>query len=607
MATTSKVELIISAKDEFSQTTNKFAGSLTGAVVAGNLLTNVILKGTEAIAGFVDGMADFAKQGISTAAQLETNRQGFLSILGSAEKADEAIAMIKRDAASTPFEIPGLIAANQGLTAITKDAGRSERFVLNIGKALAYMGKGQPELDRIALNLQQIGATGRATMIDIKQFGIAGIPIFEMLQKETGLTGDAFDKFISDGNVSFEQLEELFNKAGEGSGKFANAFRDQAGTFNQLLSNMKDNVNIFASDFVKSIGLFDVAKGAISIFNEFMSAFSTAFLAQGDGLAVAFENLSGSVKHFFSQAAGGKSLADIAGEIALRFSQAFIAVQYFTTGFVEGLTEKLPDIKIQWQDLIKQVERLAGLLGISLPDSSEESQTKLIDTSTEVGKLAGKATGGGIAGLVNIVEEFMKSISKEDIKNFKETLANTKTVVKGLAEFMTTLDEKTEGAVDTFRDLKKTLSDISNIMRNWSPSGFIGKNIGQLINWIGANNSKFTAKSTLPGMGGGAHGGVAVPRFDAGGIVPGVQTTGDNMLARLNSGEAVMPKDKFNKLVAMIDSGGIGGSVNFNVNIPLFMGDAGSKRAVAEEIFKEIERISIAKGVSLNKLSLLGT
>ena len=93
-----------------------------------------------------------------------------------------------------------------------EDGNKSVDVLLDIGEALAAMGKGQAELDRIIVNLQQVGAIGYASMVDIKQFAYAGIPIFEMLQKQTGLAGDALADFISDGGVSFELLTEMFDK-----------------------------------------------------------------------------------------------------------------------------------------------------------------------------------------------------------------------------------------------------------------------------------------------------------------------------------------------------------------------------------------------------------
>lgn len=227
-----------------------FAGALTAVGVAGL-----------AAVGF----------GIKMAADLETMTQGFVTLLGSTEKANEAIKMIQKDAASTPFEMAGLVKANQLLTSVTKDANRSEAMLLNVGKALTAMGKGNEELDRIIVNLQLIGAVGKASMIDIKQFAFAGIPIFEMLKEHTGKTGDAINDMISNGEVSFEMLEEMFNKAGTGAGRFARAFELQGGTFNQLMSNFKDNIAITMGALVKELGIFDAVKGALSDLVEAMS------------------------------------------------------------------------------------------------------------------------------------------------------------------------------------------------------------------------------------------------------------------------------------------------------------------------------------------------
>jgi tape measure domain-containing protein len=218
------------------------------------------------------GMTALATAGLKTAGDLEAQRQGFIALLGSTEAADEAIRMIKRDAAATPFELPGLIEANKLLTTVTEDAPRSERFLLNIGKALATAGKGQAELDRIIVNLQQIGAVGKASMIDIKQFAFAGIPIFKMLEEEFGVTGEALEDMISGGEVSFEKLEQMFNSAGEEGGKFAKGFEAQAGTFNQLWSNLKDTYVITMDEIVRKTGLFDIVKKTLGTLINFIDA-----------------------------------------------------------------------------------------------------------------------------------------------------------------------------------------------------------------------------------------------------------------------------------------------------------------------------------------------
>lgn len=258
------IDIIIKAKDMasdvidgVSKSTSKLKASFAEAVAA----SQKAALGLTAVAAAGAGLVGF---GAKIAGNLESARQGFITLLGSAEKADAAIALVKKDAAATPFELPGLIQANQLLTSVTKDAGKSETLLMNVGKALAAMGKGQPELDRIIVNLQQIGATGRATLMDVRQFAFAGIPIFEMLSQATGKTGTALEDMISNGEVTFEMLTNMFNEAGGAGGRFEKAFINQAGTFNQLMSNMKDTISITAAEIVTSTGIFEGLKKAVA-------------------------------------------------------------------------------------------------------------------------------------------------------------------------------------------------------------------------------------------------------------------------------------------------------------------------------------------------------
>lgn len=222
----------------------------------------------------------FVGYGAKVAGDLEASRAGFITLLGSATEADKILAQIKKDAASTPFELPGLIQANQLLTSVTKDGMRSEAMLMNVGKALAAMGKGQPELDRIIVNLQQIGAVGKASLMDVRQFAFAGIPIFEMLSKATGKTGEDLETFISEGNVTFGLLEQMFAQAGGAGGQFEKAFANQAGGFNQTLANLKDNITVSMADIVQSSGAFDMIKNAMKGVSDWISA-NSANIASG--------------------------------------------------------------------------------------------------------------------------------------------------------------------------------------------------------------------------------------------------------------------------------------------------------------------------------------
>lgn len=258
----STLEILIKLRDETRSGLGAVESKLSGL---GTTLGGVATK----LGGFAASMvAAGAILGVKTASEIETARAGLITLLGSADEADKTIARLKDAAMRTPFEFTGLAQATQMLTSVTKDGQKSIDIIMDIGEALAAMGKGQPELDRIIVNLQQVGAIGYASMVDIKQFAYAGIPIFEMLQKETGKSGKALEDFISKGGVSFQMLTKMFDKANDEGGKFFNGFKNTAGTFDQSWSNMKDTVSQATASIVQDTGAFDLVKSAMVTLSE---------------------------------------------------------------------------------------------------------------------------------------------------------------------------------------------------------------------------------------------------------------------------------------------------------------------------------------------------
>ncbi len=231
----------------------------SGVDSATSAIESMVKRGA-VIGTAVAGLAGF---GIKAQAELETAEVGFTTLLGSAELAREAIEMIKKDAKSTPFELPGLLTANQLLTGVTGDAKRSESVLLNIGKALAAMGRGQPELDRIIINLQQIAQVGHASEIDMKQFAFAGVDAYKLIAESTGMTVKEVRALQDEGKLTFEMLEKAFNDAGTGAGRYAQAFENANGTWVQTWSNFKDTVSQSMAQIVKDSGLFDEVKKAL--------------------------------------------------------------------------------------------------------------------------------------------------------------------------------------------------------------------------------------------------------------------------------------------------------------------------------------------------------
>lgn len=208
--------------------------------------------------------------GVKVAGDLESARQGFVALLGSAEEADAVMARVKKEAAVTPFELTGLVAGAQALTAVTKDGDKAIDTLLDVGKAIATSGKGQAELDRVIMNLQQIASTGKVTAMDIRQFQGA-IPMFNDIIEAAGLTQEE----LMNSSTAAEDLFVAFQKAGAEGGLTALGFEAQAGTFNQLWSNLVDTVTIGMAEFVKASGIFDAVKQALSGVIDALATFTT--------------------------------------------------------------------------------------------------------------------------------------------------------------------------------------------------------------------------------------------------------------------------------------------------------------------------------------------
>lgn len=343
-----QLQIVLKLQDEASKELRKLTSELDSAESSGTrfggALKYVATAAVAAAAAISTAAIAGATFGIKVAAQLQTAEVGLKTLLGSSEDAASTIARLKKEAARTPFELPGLSQATQLLSSVTKDGDKSIDILLNVGEALAAMGKGQAELDRIIVNLQQVAAVGKASMIDIKQFAFAGIPIFEMLeqyfgghatkgiidnsaaisknagelsklqgqltvakqrwaefndktkestkiaqemkiqelqnkigslsgtlgslQKTNGQVTSSFtsvEDAIESGQVTFELLTTMFDQANDAGGRFAGAYQNASGTFDQALSNMKDSLGIFMADLVTNTGIFQGLTNAMIV------------------------------------------------------------------------------------------------------------------------------------------------------------------------------------------------------------------------------------------------------------------------------------------------------------------------------------------------------
>lgn len=245
---------------------NGFEKGLKNVETKSIAIGNIIAKAFEKI---VNVTTDLAKSGINYNAQIEKYQTALTTLTGSAEKANNIIEQIKKDASKTPFDVSGLTQANQLLISAGVSSDSAREDVLALGNAISATGGGNEELSRMAVNLQQIKNVGKASALDIKQFAYAGIDVYGLLADYMGVARDEATEM----DITYEDLTGALKYASEEGGKYFGAMENQSKTFNGQMETLKDNFNSFLGEATKPLFNY-LTNTAIPKLNEMLNGFN---------------------------------------------------------------------------------------------------------------------------------------------------------------------------------------------------------------------------------------------------------------------------------------------------------------------------------------------
>lgn len=270
----------------------------------------------------VSGLKQIASASITYNAQIEKYQTALTTLTGSAEQANKIIEQIKTDAAKTPFDVQGLVQANQLLISAGINSDDAREDILALGNAISATGGGNEELSRMAVNLQQIKNVGKASSLDIKQFAYAGIDVYGLLAESTGKTREEVSKM----DVTYDDLTDALKKAADEGGRYAGAMEAQSKTFNGQVSNLKDNLDQFIGDAMQP--LFTLLRDdLLPIINA---------LIQGEGdVGELLSNLSSKIIEFIGNAIG--KLLDMLPQILDIGIQVIVSL-------IQGISQQLPTL-----------------------------------------------------------------------------------------------------------------------------------------------------------------------------------------------------------------------------------------------------------------------
>ena len=211
-----------------------FKNTLSGLTSA----AKTAVKGLSLVSGAIT--AAFSAVGLTSVkynAEIEQLEMSFATMTGSAEKAADIMARLKKLGAETPFETTDLVATTQMLM----QYGFAADDAIDRMSMLGDISQGNKQaLSSIAMGYAQMSSAGKVNLQDIKQMINGGFNPLQEISERTGESMEKLYKRISKGKMSVDEITESMRYATSEGGKFYQAMEKQSQTVNGMLSTIKD-------------------------------------------------------------------------------------------------------------------------------------------------------------------------------------------------------------------------------------------------------------------------------------------------------------------------------------------------------------------------------
>ena len=221
-------------------------------VAAGQLIADFAKKAASSLKSVV-------KSGLDYNAQMESYLTNFKVMLGDEQLAAEKLEEIRKMAASTPFSLSDLTEGTQTLLQF----GIAADDTTGVLKQLGDISLGNADkLQTLVRAYGKMSSAQKVTLENVNMMIDAGFNPLNQICDATGESMSALYKRISDGKVSFNELEAAVAAATSEGGQFYNGMLEASQTFNGRLSTLKDNVAALTGELTS--GLFS-ARGDIIV------------------------------------------------------------------------------------------------------------------------------------------------------------------------------------------------------------------------------------------------------------------------------------------------------------------------------------------------------
>lgn len=225
-------------------------------VAAGQMIADFAKKAASELSNVV-------KSGVEYNASMQSYLTNFKVMLGSEEQAAAKLAEIRKMEASTPFSLDDLTDGTQTLLQF----GIAVDDTTGVLQQLGDISLGNADkLQTLVRAYGKMSSAQKVTLENVNMMIDAGFNPLNQICTATGESMADLYKRISDGKVSFAELESAVSSATSQGGQFYNGMLEASQTFSGRMSTLKDNVSALTGELTG--GLFEALGELVVKVNE---------------------------------------------------------------------------------------------------------------------------------------------------------------------------------------------------------------------------------------------------------------------------------------------------------------------------------------------------
>ena len=213
-------------------------------------------------------LAEVVKSGVDYNATMESYLTNFKVMLGSEEAAATKLSEIRKMAASTPFSLDDLTSGTQTLLQFGIAADDTTGVLQRLGDI--SLGNAE-KLQTLTRAYGKMSSAQKVTLENVNMMIDAGFNPLNQICDATGESMSDLYKRISDGKVSFSELEAAVEAATSQGGQFYRGMLEASQTFSGRMSTLKDNVSALTGELTS--GLFAALGELVVKLNEVVVSF----------------------------------------------------------------------------------------------------------------------------------------------------------------------------------------------------------------------------------------------------------------------------------------------------------------------------------------------